>query len=1254
MTTAEAIEGMTDAGEFEILATRVLRITDEDCRLLEHIGVNAAGKTNPNPIDSFCRVPNTEPPRFVMAAFTTDKLESLKRKWLFDHASAPKAKKATAADDGDLVKAARRAETLRKDHPDATLVVHLCTNKQPDDQLMANVDKRGQDLGLEVRFLTRSRLRDILDVHPDGQWLRKEHLGIQAERLSLPLLRDLCARSLQQYEREFPITPPQVFINTSSERDLAAALDSRKSVCVVTGASGSGKSVASYQALRDHLANGGIGLWIPGETAARATSLEDAVDLALRSFHPTIEVGAGAVALRLVGPSQRLLVVVDDINRGGSPSESLRKLIAWGRPTTNDKENGSGQRYAIVAPVWDLFWAPLDEQFRTTGWLARVPVTQMSEAEACTCLVSSLGSHAQRLAEADQQQVVMTLGCDPILIAMYANLVKDQAKFHSQDLAHDVIGRFVAMAEAEGTASNGHFPVEFDQALTTLAAWLLAEKNLYPRWDHMQQWLSANEVQAIRELARLGKICRITGRGGENRIEFRHDRILEHFLVRALQPMLNDPESSADILSDPFYASFVGHALASSEPSRDLIAWIRENAPLVLVSTLRFLSSAADHVASRIVAAAKDWLNSAFKDRRTPSAVLFAACRLLETTDSPHLLDVTESLARHRLLARARLANGDANAGAIEFSEARWFAPEVNDRGLDAVLSRALHRHRQMLIADSAETLQRLDLTEADRRGALVLAGFIGDAALAVPVRIAWDLATDKEEILLPALWASMRCALADPTAQLDEMMAAWARLPDAGEAGGLSQRGLIVQELQFAVRRGIPEPVLRYLIAKAKADEALRWAIRYTLEHLNHPFVVKFLVKEAALIERRAKETGGFSPWVDTLGAQWDPTRESRGKRLPPEAVQEIRSCWDSETTDDQLRETAFRLWLRAVDDVDVLRSVSPDHPQFTDVLWRRAKLGDLSVVPLIKPILAANDRWFHVIANVWTKQFGDVLDEALLHLEKNTPTDYTGGATDSHYMLAKLLRDIPVGEAQPLLLKYWGHLRFSRLFVQVALYIGTPDCVALATKEIGVYPNNVDPFKHVGLFFGLSTVGLRDRLDLQHLMVFLPFVNRLDDLALSHMVDFCEQRGYLEWSVIHLKPEFDRRRAQLPKVMKEKQELIERLGRRHFPSDTDLLEELDWIEERGEHFQGHLYYWCEEFRRRQDDHTRWRGMLDEWLSRQPTVARFRVLTNAILEHGTREDTDLLSKHAISGDSDEVDRLRASARFGVMQRSLH
>ena len=1256
MTTAEAIEGITDAGEFEILATRVLRITDDDCRLLEHMGVNAAGKTIKNPIDCFCRVPGTDPPRFVMAAFTTEKVESLDHKWLFDHSAVHNTKKVSAADDGDLIKVSRRAEGLRKDQPGATFVLHLCTNKQPDVQLMTKVLNKGRELGLEVRFITRSRLRDILDVNPDGQWLRKEHLGIQAERLSSPLFRELSAKSLQQYGREFLITPPEDFITTSSERALAASFAPSQSIYVVTGASGSGKSVSCYQVLRNHLDKGGFGLWIPGEIAAHATSLEEAIGLTLRSLHPTIEPTAAAVALRLGRVSQRLIVIVDDINRGGSPSESLRKLLPWARPSgdgKNDAKNSVSSPCAILVPAWDLFWAPIDKQFGSESWLARVPVNKMEEDEAIACLAAALGPRLQRFAEADRRLIVAELGHDPILIALFAYSVTDNTELHAPSLAHEVIDRFVQTAEAEATNSGGHLQGEYDQALSLLAARMLNQRDLYPLWADVQQWLPYDEVQAVRELARLGKVCRVIGRRGQNRFEFRHDRILEHFLVRALKPMLANLELNADVLADPFYASFVGRAVALSQPSDELLGWVQQHAPLAIISSLRFLPSLPNEIADRITSAATHWLESASKDRHTPPVLLFAVYRLLEETDSPHLLVITQSLARHPLLARARLANGDAASGAIEFFETRWFAPAVNDRRLDEVLSRAIHRHKQRLITDCAEMLRRDNLAEVDKRGALVLAGFIADAALAAPIRTAWDLASDKPNILLSALWAGLRCANNEPASVLDGMMAAWAALPNNDKGSKFPERTYIAQELQFAIRRGIPTPVLNYLIAKARTNEDLRWPITFTLEHVDNPLVLKFLIEEATETEHRIKGTDKFSPWLMTLLWDLDPINGTRGKRLSPESVQAIRSCWDSDTADPQVRETAFKFWVRSIDDLDALRSISINHPQFESVLWRRAVLGDLSTIPLIKPHVAADYKWFRVIGKIWAEQFRDVLDNTLLNLKIHTPTDYTGGTTNEHYMLAQLLRDIPTSDAQSLLVKHWGYLKFSQLFVQAALYIGSPKCVALATETINGYPSNADPFEHIDGFFGFFVAGLSDRLELRHLEVLLPYLGRLSDITLSSMAEFCERHSHRDWGRVHLKPEFDQRRAQLPQVTKENKTYIDRLARHHFPSDADLLHELDWIEQQGDHYYGHLYHWSEEFERRQDDHARWQRILNEWFSRNPTAERFSLFADAILEHGTRSDIDLLYKHVISGDPNEIERLRKNARFGIMRRSL-
>jgi len=147
-----------------------------------------------------------KPPRFVMALYNTHNLDSLERKWLFDHTKAPRAQKATAADDGDLVKAARSAKDLWKDFPDAEFVVYLCTNRVVDHKIMVKVYRVAEEFGVTVICFGQSRIRDCLDMRPEGQWLRKEHLGIDADLLSLSLLRSLSLESLSQYGNEFLFT----------------------------------------------------------------------------------------------------------------------------------------------------------------------------------------------------------------------------------------------------------------------------------------------------------------------------------------------------------------------------------------------------------------------------------------------------------------------------------------------------------------------------------------------------------------------------------------------------------------------------------------------------------------------------------------------------------------------------------------------------------------------------------------------------------------------------------------------------------------------------------------------------------------------------------------------------------------------------------------------------------------------------------------------------------------------------------------
>ena len=188
--------------------------------------------------------------------------------------------------------------------------------------------------------------------------------------------------------------------------------------------------------------------------------------------------------------------------------------------------------------------------------------------------------------------------------------------------------------------------------------------------------------------------------------------------------------------------------------------------------------------------------------------------------------------------------------------------------------------------------------------------------------------------------------------------------------------------------------------------------------------------------------------------------------------------------------------------------------------------------------------------------------------------------------------------------------------------------------------------------MFFGFFTQGLSDRLSSVHLETLRPYLKQLDIHTIVDMVEFCVRHGYHEWANHYLGPEFDRRRAELVQQGKDR-DFIESMVRYHFPTDTDLLEKLDWIEQQ-QHPEGHIGYWCKKFERRQDDSSRWRCLLDQWLAKSPSMARLKIVGHAILQKGNRQDLQLLRKYHIEGSQEQLWKLLANVRFAAMRRSLN
>jgi len=61
---------MSDSGQFEDLATDILRWNNSKYESVIQTGVNLEGKPIPDPVDGLGQVPDTDPPHYIFLEFT--------------------------------------------------------------------------------------------------------------------------------------------------------------------------------------------------------------------------------------------------------------------------------------------------------------------------------------------------------------------------------------------------------------------------------------------------------------------------------------------------------------------------------------------------------------------------------------------------------------------------------------------------------------------------------------------------------------------------------------------------------------------------------------------------------------------------------------------------------------------------------------------------------------------------------------------------------------------------------------------------------------------------------------------------------------------------------------------------------------------------------------------------------------------------------------------------------------------------------
>jgi len=1239
----KALEKLKIPSKFELLATAVLCKINRDYQAIMHTGLNAEGETRRSPVDGFLRVPNSNPPHYILVEHTIAK--DLKKKWLFDHRTVTPSKrgrktKLSESDDGDLLKAGQLSSTYKAEFPDAIFTVVLTTNQRLQPKFCLEVEKKAQELGVLVEFLERSGIARYLNTKPDGQWLRKEYLGIEAEMLSEDLLHYLCEKSLNEYQRQRNfLTSPDHWVSRHINQQVEKAVENQNcSISLLIGNSGSGKSAAAYQVGKKHLEEGGYSLWLSEDVLGSSDFRENALDKALHDLYPSLMPDAGNAALQLLKDGKRLLLIADDVNRTNSPANLLQKLINWSKPfpikDSNAKHTPSKQM--LICPVWSDIVRKITPNVDKTAWISSVFVGTMSAKEGLESVKDALLRNHIELPSVEVTTLAENLGNDPILIGLFDNLLPNIEHGKLSQVAENAIDSFIS--DVIEKVVGDLLPIEYRSALLGLTTQMLLQRRFNPKWSDIQNWISnsSEELQALRVLAKNEKLCRLDG----EKLVFRHDRIREFLLVQSMGRLLNKNASEPlNIFWEPYYAEIIGQAIIQYPQSEEFLQELCDRLALALVESIHYFSTSPDDYQQEIITILKNWIEREVINDLVPKSVIDAICWSLVRIDSPIVLEITERFPRNNQILLARLRNGCAVSGinyCIKTNHSWGFLPSCNYSLLDKILEQANHYHKNILLKVLKELLISKIITDQEREGVFTLIGLFCFSELENEISICWNYAFDKEYLLLYAVWAAIRCCTAQSNSFEGSISQYWAMYLSEKSTDELND---LNEQLGLALSKGISDATIKYLISLSDTHRSLHSYLEFIFVYIDHPDTIEFIVRQINGQET-IDETKSFNYWIgiEFIG-QFEHYAFRKNSKLSKASRIRLYDLWKDSSNSSLLRYKAFKFWIIGIEmnELHLLKEVLPDSFLYVGALLYRIKLADYSIAPDLVKLLSENlperELWYNTLLevahHVWSNEIKEIVRKHLMIESSDTSKIFYD------HTVAKLLKFIPIIEAEQLLVESWEHIKYNSLYVQTALYIGTPVCMELAKQAINQCSDKQSILKSVHRIFGFLTSGEIERITKAHLKRLLPYSSYLDEVSIWLLADFCKKLGILNESRNYLVDCLDSSNRKI-----------------YYPTTNELSEELDkYVVEKDAKWK--VISWVDRFSERGVSNDHAVEIIDKWLESNPTLKGLQIVSTCLISIGLRKNLALLDKYAITGSDPEIETIRSNTKFAVYQKSL-
>jgi hypothetical protein len=1231
--TIRKLSEITDDAAFERLATAILREAQSDYSTLLHPGVNSEGKTVKAPVDGIGFVVGAKPPHMIAAHHTTCKRDHLRKKWLHDPATVlPRKSGRPTMPAGDLIKTAKLVDTERKRDPALRATLILTTNHEPADDLVRDTQAAGQACGLDIDIWSVSRLAHALDNTPSGQWLRKQHLGIEQERVSRELLAKLSRDSLDIHR---PNDDPGAWVSRGLDRALAEAIQEQDVVFIIAE-SGFGKSVACYKRLNQHVAAGGFGLILPHQVLNSALTIEQALEAALLQLHPTLAAGAGIDALSLCSADHPLVLVAEDINKSGQGTFLAEKLVKWSSvgKASGKSDNTLGERpdrelWQLLCPIWPEIIAALSDATRKQIQSLSAVGTALTMEEGREAVQRRAKLKGLLLSDLDAEGASEALGHDPLLIALHEPGERLQPELVIEQFIGTNAVR-LAMKRREYTASD------YCATLRSIAAAMLSHRALDPSWPTLLHWVAGDRDTStmLRHLVHHGEIIRLAGAATRENIAFRHDRVRDALFAETIALMMRNGILNDDLLAEPYFAEVIGAALLYDDVPLAVVDRIRAANPLALFHTLRLFREPSSAIHHAVLTAIESWLADPKTHESHHAHLRREALSALSRTESSKVVGLVRKFKDQTWTAwQALLRNGDIAGGLQLCLEVE---PGVGAIWRDRQIEHAKMRFGSQLRTAIDQLLRKSNIDDGARIGALRLAGHLADPKLAESIEESWNLDVEKGSHLKEYLWAAAQCCGNNPDRFLGPVCDSWAALPSDMKDNFPSPRDrLASQELRWAFHKDIPVSAINYFIRRAQSED-LRWPITYMLHGLDHPDAVEFVIRELAETDQRLEGTNQFSHFSVSATDDWRRRQEEQGRPMARESRDRLLSYWQDQENDKYIRKQAFRFWATTETDGDlnILRSVDPSDPLAERALWQRLKRKDRTAVPalLLKLKGDTNRRsdWWQLGHGVWCEELAKALEEEL-SARRVSASPAWDGTTEADHQISQLIMALPPNQAEALLLEHWDHLQFSYVFVQTALYLATPPLLGHVEQAIKSCSNPGTMFKHIDMHYGRRMNGWKRITQRTQFEALDPYLDHMDDHAIYTFWEQCNKRGW-----------FDLRRKLFDPRLSNK------YGRACL-DDNQIISSLDkLVLDNRTHW---IDYRIDEYLKSGFSPAQVINIIGKWLAVQETFAALELAARALIHVGRRQDLQLLNVPI--GPKDAANALRTDTAFAVKRRSL-